>query len=501
MNSKIIFPMFRKCGVGLISQNFIVFKSWVIPLLLAVMTGSAESGRPNFIIIIGDDIGRDDFGCYGHPSIHTPNVDQLAQDGLRFDAAFLTASSCSPSRNSILAGRYPHNTNAQHLHSPTPPGTITFPQRLKEEGYYTAAAGKWHLGSCVRAHFDRVEDPYKMDPPDPSGEQMWIPVLQERPKGRPFFMWFASLDAHRGWSAQDIDNSHPAADVVIPPYLLDAPEYREDFVQYYNEITRLDQFVGRVRAELERQGVVDNTLILFMADNGRPFPRCKNTCYDSGLQTPFIVYYPPLTDLNRGSSSGSLVSSIDIAPTLMELAGIEKAPSFQGVSFVPVLKNPAARVREKVFGEKNWHDFQGHERMVRTEKYLYVRNAFPELPLTPAGDCWTRGMYQKLIKMREAGPLPDLYQWADETRSAELLIDVQNDPYQLKNLAADPEHADILKSMRDRMDQWVVETKDSVPENPVPDFLDRKKGRRLYENMGPSEFVSKHFVPETINKD
>ncbi|MEA2069567.1 MAG: sulfatase-like hydrolase/transferase, partial [Verrucomicrobiota bacterium] len=141
------------------------------------------------VIIIGDDISQGDFGCYWHPHIHTPNVDRMAKEGMRFDAAFLTASSCSPTRNSILAGRYPHNTGAQHLHSPTPDGTITLPLLLKQAGYYTATAGKWHLGPGVRAHFDRIE------PSTPSGAEMWVPILQERPKDRPFFMWFASYDA------------------------------------------------------------------------------------------------------------------------------------------------------------------------------------------------------------------------------------------------------------------------------------------------------------------
>lgn len=451
---------------------------------------SAQNGRrsqpPNFIVIIGDDIGYGDIGCNGHPHIRTPNIDRLARDGIRFEAAFLTASSCSPSRNSIISGRYPHNTGAQHLHTPLPEDVVTIPQLLQGAGYYTAAAGKWHLGPGVRKHFDRIEFT------KPSGAETWVSVLKERPRDKPFFMWFASLDAHRGWSAQKLPNPHAPADCVFPPYLLDRPQYRKDMMQYYNEIGRLDDYVGKVREEVARQGISTNTFILFMADNGRPFPRCKNTCFDSGLQTPFIVRFPSLTDPRKGCSTKSLVSAVDIAPTLLDLAGVAAPDSFQGRSFRPILLNPDSEIRDQVFGEKNWHDFQGHERSVRTEDYLYIRNSFPELPLTPAGDCWGEGMYPKLLSLQEKGELPEGCGWVEPGQPAELLFDVHRDPHELRNLSENPEYAEILRHMRQRLDRWVDKTGDTVPAHPVPDFRDRKTNRALYSGS-PAEFVNQHF--------
>lgn len=455
-------------------------------VIQSLLTLAATAGRPNFIIVIGDDISQEDFGCYGHPYIHTPNVDKLAGDGIRFDAAFLTASSCSPSRNSILSGMYPHNTRAQHLHLPLPGDTITIAKLFQQAGYHTVSAGKYHSGDFIKPHFDTIVGG------KPSGSEYWLEVLQDRPKDKPFFMWLASSDAHRGWSAQDIPHPHTADDVLIPPFLLDTPAAREDFAQYYNEISRLDSNLGRIREELDRQGVADNTMIIFMADNGRPYPRCKNSNYDSGMKTPFVVYFPPITDANRGKSSASLVSAVDIAPTLMDIAGIASPDTFQGVSFRPVMEDPRTIVRDRVFSEKNWHDFAAHERSVRTGDYLYIRNSFPQWELVPAADCW-QGGYPEILELFNAGNLPQGFDWVGDRRPAELLFEVRKDPLQMKNLSDNPEYANILDSMRAKLDQWIEETDDVVPENPVPDFFSRKDNKKLYPDKQPGNHAALFF--------
>ncbi|MEX0322706.1 MAG: sulfatase-like hydrolase/transferase [Puniceicoccaceae bacterium] len=455
----------------------------ILTAVFGLILGTLNAERPNFIVVIGDDISQEDFGCYGHPHIRTPHVDQLAKDGIRFDAAFLTASSCSPSRNSILSGRYPHNTGAQHLHLPLPADSITIPKLFQQAGYHTVSAGKYHSGEHIANHFDVIMRG------GPSGSEKWIEVLQERPKDKPFFMWLASLDAHRGWSAQDIPQPHTHDEVVIPPYLLDNEASREDFAQYYNEISRLDSNLGLVRAELEKQEVADNTFILFMADNGRPMPRCKNTCYDSGLKTPFIVYYPPVTDANKGKATSSLVSAVDIAPTLMDLAGIDSSDTFQGKSFKPVLKNPKKSIRKEVFGEKNWHDYAGHERMVRTSEFLYIRNSFPELDLVPAADCW-KGGYAEILELYKQDSLPEHFDWVGDHRPAEVLFKVSEDPDQLVNLSANPEYSDVLEKMQGKLDDWVEKTDDVVPDNPVSDFFDRQTGKSMYPGKKPSSHAA-----------
>ena len=236
--------------------------------------------KPNIVLIIADDMNWNDCGAYGHKTIRTPNIDKLGKQGMRFDYAYLTASSCSPSRASIITGRYPHNTGAEQLHWAMPKGTVTFVQKLKEGGYYTAAAGKWHMGDNVKAHFDTIHEAGvsgfqlptgdgksapKMVAKMPSGCEDWVPTLQNRPKDKPFFMWFAALDPHRAYEKGALNPPHKLKDVVVPAHLPDTPDVREDLRMYYDEIGRLDQYVGKVVAELEAQGIADNTIIIFMS--------------------------------------------------------------------------------------------------------------------------------------------------------------------------------------------------------------------------------------------
>jgi len=228
--------------------------------------------RPNFILFISDDQAWNDVGCYGHPSIRTPNIDKLAQEGLQFEYAFLTCASCSPTRCSVITGRYPHSTGARELHQPLPANQIAFPGLLQQAGYYTAGAGKWHLGQDAKKNFDTIAEGG-----GPSGCGKWLDTLKNRPKDKPFFMWFASFDPHRGYEADAIEEPHKPEDVIVPPFLPDVPETRKDLALYYDEITRMDGFVGKILKELETQQVAENTFVLFISDNGRPFPRCKTT--------------------------------------------------------------------------------------------------------------------------------------------------------------------------------------------------------------------------------
>jgi len=288
----------------------------------------AADPRPNIILFIADDQAWNDCGAYGHPHIRTPNQDRLAREGMRFDAAFLTCSSCSPSRSSIITGRYPHNTGAHQLHLPLPKEQITFVELLKKSGYWTAQAGKWHLGNFVKDRFDQLNEGG-----GPSGCENWIPALRSRPKDKPFFLWLASFDPHRPYSPNTIPRPHKPEDVIVPPYLPDVPETRHDLAMYYDEITRMDGYMGQVLDELDKEGLADNTLVLFLSDNGRPFPRCKTTIYDSGIKTPFIVRWPG--HIKPGSSCPNLVSSIDIAPTFLAAANLTPRPPVQGRSRRP----------------------------------------------------------------------------------------------------------------------------------------------------------------------
>lgn len=428
--------------------------------------------RPNFVVIFADDVSCSDFGTYGHPHIRTPHIDCLAAEGIRFDAAFLTCSSCSPSRSSILTGRYPHNTGAAELHMPLPADQVVLAGLLKQHGYYTASAGKWHLGKAAEKHFDLIVGGL------PSGCEHWVEVLSGRPQEKPFFLWLAAFDAHRTYEPNTVDPPHDPGDTVVPPFLPDVPETREDLALYYDEVSRLDHYVGQVLGALREAGIADNTFVLFMADNGRPFPRCKTTLYDSGIHTPLVVRYPKV--VTAGSICDNLVSSIDIAPTILQLAGVEVPSSMQGRSFTPLLSDPTATLRDYVFAEHNWHDYQCHERSVRDQRYLYIRNSLPHLPATPPADAVMSPTYAAMRQLFSAGKLtPPQQSCFLSPRVAEELYDVQEDPHCLTNLASAADGAATLERMRAAVDDWIERTNDRFPESPTPDRFDRSTGERL----------------------
>ena len=284
-------------------------------------------------------------------------------------------------------------------------------------------------------------------------------------------MWFASHDAHRSWQEDPEGRKHANSDAVIPPYMADTPGTREDLANYYNEIQRLDRYVGKVIDELKEQKVYDNTIIIFMADNGRPFPRCKTWVYDSGIKTPFIVRHPQIKSNN---TCDSLLSVIDIAPTILSWAGVGIPAAMQGVNFQPLLDKTKTQIREYAFAEQNWHDIELHQRIVRWQNYVYIRNARPQLSAWAHAHAW-EPPYVDLRAMQKKGELTEAQ--ADVfrvPRPPEMLFDVSNDYHELKDLAGDPNHKETLEHLRKIMDQWQDRTGDTVPEKLTGDYIDRE---------------------------
>lgn len=436
-------------------------------LTVAALAFSAQAegdavSRPNFIFYITDDISFNDYGCYGHPTIKTPHMDQMAKEGRLFDNAYLSTSSCSPTRCSIITGRYPHNTGAAELHRGLPQTQTIFPQTLREAGYYTVLSGKNHIGGPVTNGFDLIERGK-----GPGSQEGWAQLLRDRPADKPFFFWLASGDAHHDFRINEFAPVYDPADVVVPPYLPDTPKVRAEFADYYHEVSRADHYLGELRMELERQGIADNTYIIFCSDNGRPMPRAKSWLVEEGIRTPFLVWKG---DTIKPGRTDALVSVIDISATVLDLAGVTKPETVQGVSFKPVLEDPEQTVRDVIFAEHNWHTHQAHERMVRLGDYLYIRNTWPDL--------WTYGMesgpwfdsgaeLQRVIEAGEATALQrSIY---ERPRPAEQLYYLPEDPLCLTNLAGDKAHDQQMQAMRDLLAVWTEQTGDTVPTNPTPD--------------------------------
>ncbi|MBT8038390.1 MAG: sulfatase [Verrucomicrobiae bacterium] len=452
----------------LIYLSIIGFLCYATSLVATAETNAlADKSRPNIVFFISDDMSQEDFGCYGNPVIQTAHIDALANQGIRFDNAYLTTSSCSPSRCSIITGRYPHNTGAPELHSQLPDTQIRFPELLRQAGYYTVLSGKNHM-------FDDFEDrafDAMTSGGGASGSEDWLGLVRNRPKDKPFFFFFASYDGHRSWHIDDKAPIYDPDDIIVPPYLVDTPAVREDLAKYYHEVSRYDYYIGQITEELKRQGVLDNTLIVVATDNGRPFPRDKTYLYDSGIKTPWVVHYPAM--IKTPAVTGSLISVIDLSATCLELAGVNIPASIQGQSFVPILKDPSATTRDVVFAEHNWHVYQSHERMVRFGDYLYIKNNYPHIPNLGHESDQSYVSGKELWSAHVAGEtLPHQQQIFANPCPAEQLFQMSRDPYQLRNLANHPAYASSLHHARQLLAQWTEQTGDTIPKNPTPDRRD-----------------------------
>jgi N-sulfoglucosamine sulfohydrolase len=484
-------------------------------------TGSQAAGepkRPNIVLMIADDMAWDDCGAYGNTKVRTPHIDRLAREGMRFDRAFVTASSCSPSRSSIITGRYPHNTGAEELHWPLPAEQVTFVEKLRAAGYWTAQAGKWHLGNAVKSRFDVVREvdasafqvgteknakaPLKAQGAGAaqSGCNQWVPILRDRPTDKPFFLWLAAVDPHRDYQPGTIPEPHRPEDVVVPPYLPDVSDVRKDLAAYYDEINRLDHYVGEVLAELDRQEIARDTMVLFLSDNGRPFPRCKTTLYDSGIRTPFIVRWPG--HVRAGTRCGSLVSTIDIAPTVLRACGFEPGPTVQGKDLSPIFKDPIAKVRDLIFAERNWHDFAAHGRCARSAGFKYIKNDDHARALTPPADAVRSPTFQMMRRLRDAGKLTaEQLTCFVRPRPSEELYNVDADPHELLNLAGDRKYAEVISELRRALAQWTRETGDAEPEKSRPDEFDRETGDPLPNRVRPREVIADAHDPSPETND
>ena len=449
----------------------IIFKILIVSFII-ISCNNSLTKKPNIIVFIADDVSWDDIGCYGNNDVVTPNIDALAKNGLIFKNAYLTTSSCSPSRNSILTGRYPHNTGAAELHTEPPLNMISFPELLKNHDYFTLQAGKFHMGEYAKRGFDKVNDSKTLN--GDGGEKLWLESVKNRPKSQPFFMWFAAYDAHRVWGDNEFSGTHQPDQIEVPEYLIDGDLTRLDLAKYYDEITRFDFYIGEVIEELKLQGEYDNTLIIIMADNGRPFPHSKTRLNDQGVKTPFIVHYPKV--IKENDVVNALVSSIDIAPTIMDLVGIEVKENFQGKSFCKIFDNPNQNFRNYVFAEHNWHDYESYQRMVRNDNFLYIVNSRPQYPQEGPLDAINSPTYIDLKFAQKNNSITKIQsEIFINPRPKEELYDLKKDPFQFNNLMLSENIPDDYLLLKGILNKWIIETGDSKPLKITKDWYQREQ--------------------------
>ena len=434
----------------------------------------SNASKPNILVLLADDVGWKDFGCYGHPTIRTPHIDHLAQGGLRFTHAFLTTSQCSPTRISVLTGKYPHATGAEDLHMPLPPDQKFVSSYLRQAGYFTGHMRKTHYGREGARQFDwyskQLED---------------FPKFLDAAAGRPFFLWVGFFDAHRPYQPNTIEQPHRPADVVVPPFLADTPETRADLARYYDEVGRMDQHIGQFVETLRRRGLLESTCIVFFSDNGRPFPRCKGTVYDSGIGTPLIFHWP--AQIAAAQVCDSLVSVVDLAPTWLALAGVPIPDDMQGRSLLNLLQDPSRPGRQYVFAERNWHDCDEHIRAVRSRQFKLIHNAYTDRPFGSPADVSGSPSWMSLKRLYEAGKLsPAQAALFRVPRPEWELYDLRHDPDELHNVANQPQYATTLRQFQNELRQWERQTGDFPPERRQrDDNTDRRTGKKIMRRVPP----------------
>jgi arylsulfatase A-like enzyme len=430
-----------------------------------------ESIQPNILVLLADDAGWDDSTAYGNPRIRTPNIERLAESGMAFSRAFVMSPQCSPSRASMLTGLYPHQTGAEDLHEPIPADVTILPTYLEAEGYFTGSMLKRHVGRAASEQFDWYS--YRLGR---------FAAFLEQADGRPFFLWVGFMDPHRPYLRGTIDVPHDPANVRVPAHLVDSPETRRDIARYYDEITRMDEWIGWFLDELERRGLRENTIIIYLSDNGAAFPRAKGSLYDTGVRIPYIWSWP--AEIEPDSWHHRVASTIDLAPTLLDAAGAEVPASMEGRSILPVLRargDAASRGggREAVFTQRNWHGTEDHIRSVRTENFKLIINMYEDRPFGLPPDIAQSDSWKALRARKEAGRLSPLQRLNFALpRPPVEFYDLRIDPHEYNNRAWEDSYAEQQQRLFRLLDDWMSRTAD-FPPGPEPrgDATDPVTGR------------------------
>jgi arylsulfatase A-like enzyme len=451
---------------------------------------SNSEKKPNILFLIADDWSFPHAGIYGDPLVRTPTFDRLAAEGALFINAYTASPSCSPSRASILNGRYPHqNEQGGNLWSEWPAQFPTYVSLLEEAGYFTGSTRKgWGPGDFQVSGLEH----------NPAGKVFtdFETFYKAKAEGQPFTFWFGSSDPHREYVANTgIQSGMKLSDVTVPEFYPDLDCIRNDILDYYFEVERFDRECGQIISFLEEIGELDNTIIVMTSDNGMPFPRAKANLYDFGTRMPLAMRWP--VKIKGGIREESFVNFVDFAPSFLEAAGL-KSDNMSGKSLWPILAGQSKGDQE-VFLERERHanvrkgDLSYPMRAIRTHEYLYIRNMIPER--NPAGDpsvhqsvgqfgdvdhSITKFLIMAMEGKTQVGA-PDYFQLNFGFRPEEELYAVQKDPYQINNLAADPEFAGIKKELRNKLDDWMLETGDKRAVEPRSTYWDQVRYTPSYQ--------------------
>lgn len=456
-------------------------------LLLLTLTGLLRATPPNIVFMVSDDHSVPHIGAYGFP-VRTPNLDRFAAQGVLFDRMFTTAPQCAPSRASFATGRSAVAARVTRFSSPLPRDIETFPEILRREaGYYTGICRRAHhldgwtdsgntLSPAIWKEHDMLSVPERFDYVKMGGGRETTTAtvnefLDRVPAGRPFILWVNFNDPHHPWNAPRVQDP---ATLPMPADWPDVPELRDDFSRYLDEVTRLDEEFQWVLDSLDRRGLAENTIVVFVGDNGSPLPRGKGALHERGVNVPLIVRWP--AGMPGGRRTRSLISGEDFAPTFLEAAGLRPPAAMTGRSFLPLLRNtPDYRPRGYLFAMRGVHGASifnestpssGYDlgRMVRDDRYKLIINYTPGMPYAPTDSRIEPG-WQRIAALHGTGKLDPRFaaMWFRLPRPIVELYDLETDPAEMNNLAGKPEAAAIEYRLKVALQEKMITDYDYLP--------------------------------------
>ncbi|HPF50178.1 MAG TPA: sulfatase-like hydrolase/transferase [Draconibacterium sp.] len=438
------------------NRNF----DWILVLLsvLLLNTGAkAQKDLPNILWIVSEDNSAYFTGCYGNSFATTPNIDKLASEGFLYSHAYCPSAVCAPSRNAILTGNYASTNGNENMRSDYAKSSRikTYPEYLREAGYYCTNNSKTDYNT-------NSVDPNKIW--DESSDKAHY---KNRPEGKPFFAVFNSMISHESCMFRIIPYDklrHNPEKVPLPPYHPNTKEVKHDWAQYYDCIEDMDSWVATLLKELDDEGLADNTIVFYYGDNGGVLPRSKRFLYETGTQIPLVIRIPEkykslFPAEKPGEKIDRLVNFPDLLPTLLSIAGIQVPENIDGQAF---LGDQKTKDPEYTFFQRQRMDERfDHVRAVRDQKYRYIRNYMPfRINMQHLAFLFNEPSAQSWEAEFRAGRTNAVQSRAFLPKPVEELYDVENDPWEVNNLANDPKYADVLKRMRGALDQWRKKTKD-----------------------------------------
>jgi arylsulfatase A-like enzyme len=453
----------------------------------AVSAIAAPAAKPNILWLIAEDFGPT-LSCYGQKNVSTPNLDRLAREGVRYDRFYTTSPVCSASRSAFMTGMYQTTINAHHHRTtdkkPLPDGVRVLSHWLRDAGYFTANVRKlpesFGFKGTGKTDLNFISPGAVFDSDD------W----SELKSRQPFFAQINFHETHRKFNGA---NKVDPAKIELPPYYPDHPIARKDYARYLDAAMELDRKVGLIMEQLKKDGLAENTVVVFFGDNGEAHVRGKQFCYEEGLRVPLIIRWPKtflqLQHFRAGSVDERLLEAIDLAPTMLTLAGAGVPSKMQGRTF---LGKKTGEPKEYVFGARDrCGEAAMRIRTVRDGRYRYIRNFTPEVPfLAPSNYKETQyPVWNLLKKLNDEGKLTPVQAVLCAPRLPdEELYDLQSDPHEIKNLAHsdDPRNQATLKRLRRVLGKWIKDTNDQgeIPELSAENSEDAVKGEKRDKKQG-----------------